>query len=120
MLDQTTFLIPTVVSASAAIMAGVLTYRATRYDTRRQAHADVMAGYAQLCDDLRAMINLNNQEIARLRMELQEMQQQLNAEREARKRERQALLQRIDELEKINQRLERRLAELQARTCKER
>ena len=92
-----------------------LTYLATRRNTHRQEQADVMGGYAQLCDDLRSMIDLNNAEITRLRQEIVALRAQVEAERETWRREREALQARITELETINQRLEKQLAALQAK-----
>jgi chromosome segregation ATPase len=103
------------IPAMTAIVAAGLTYLATHRNTTRQERADAMTGYAQLCDDLRAMIELNNQETARLRQELADLKCRFEADREAWRRERQALQARIAELEAINQRLVAQLEALQAR-----
>jgi hypothetical protein len=97
-----------------ALAGGGLTYLATHRNITRQEGADVMAGYAQLCDDLRAMIDLNNQEIGRLRQELADLKCRFEQDRAAWQREREALMARIVELEAINQRLEAKLNAVQS------
>jgi len=111
-MDQ---LLAILIPAMTAIIAAGLTYLTTRHNTHRQEQADVMSGYAQLCDDLRSMIDLNNAEITRLRQEIVALRAQVEAERETWRREREALQARITELETINARLEKQLAALQAR-----
>lgn len=101
--------------AITALLGAGLTYLATHRNTNRQEQADVMAGYSQLCDDLRAMIDLNNQEIARLRKELTDLKCRLEADRETWRQEREALQARIGELETINARLVRQLEADQAK-----
>ena len=93
----------------AAVLGSVLTFYATRRNINRQERADVMAGYSQLCDDLRLMIDLNNQEIARLRQEIAVLKCQFETDRETWRQEREALQMRISELEVINARLMRQL-----------
>ena len=109
-------LITTLGTSTTALIVALLTYRSTRRDTKRQERADVVTGYEQLCDDLREMIRLNNEEIARLRAELGDLRCRLDSEREAWSREREALVERIGELEALNQRLERQLNQLRAET----
>ena len=111
-MEQLLLILVPVVTAG---MASGLTYLATRRNTHRQEQVDVMTGYAQLCDDLRAMIDLNNAEIARLRQEIATLRAHVEAEREVWRREREALQMRITELETINARLEKQLVALQAR-----
>jgi len=109
-------LITTLGTSVTALVVAVLTYRSARRDTTRQERADVVTAYEKLCDDLREMIRLNNEEIARLRAELAELRCRLDAERDAWSREREALVERIGELEALNQRLERQLNQLRAET----
>ena len=92
-----------------AVAGGGLTYLATHRNITRQERVDVMAGYSQLCDDLRAMIALNNDEIARLRQELADLKCRFEVDRETWRQEREALQARISELETINARLIRQL-----------
>lgn len=101
----------------ATVFTGYLAYRAGQHTNRRQERADVVAEYERLCDDLREMIRLNNEELARLRNELKSIKAEFLEERDAWRQERIALLARIKELEKTNTRLEARLAELQAAQC---
>ena len=103
--------------ASAGVVVGsVATYFSTRHNTARQERADVITGYESLCQNLREMIRVNNEEIARLRVEIEALQRQVDTERETWKREREALIERIAELETINTRLERQLNQLRAET----
>ena len=103
--------------ASAGVGVGsVATYLSTRHNTTRQERADVITGYESLCENLREMIRVNNEEIARLRVEIEALQRQVDTERETWKREREALIERIAELETINTRLERQLNQLRAET----
>ncbi len=97
------------IPAMTALLAAGLTYLATHRNTTRQERVDVMAGYSQLCDDLRAMIALNNDEIARLRQELADLKCRFEVDRETWRQEREALQARISELEAINARLIRQL-----------
>jgi chromosome segregation ATPase len=113
-------LIPTLVTSLGALAMAILTYRSTRHNTDRtadqQERAAVMTGYESLCENLREMIRVNNEEIARLRAELGELRCRLDAEREAGSREREALVERIGELETLNGRLERQLNQLRNET----
>ncbi len=104
----------------ATVVSGYFAYRAGQRNTKRQELADVIAGYERLCDDLREMIRLNNEELARLRAELKRIKAEFLEERDAWREERKGLLARIRELEKTNRRLETQLGELQAaQGCKE-
>ncbi len=103
--------------ASAGVVVGsVATYFSTRHNTARQERADVISGYESLCENLREMIRVNNEEIARLRANIEALQRQVDVERETWAREREALVERIAELEAINARLERQLNQLRAET----
>ena len=73
-----------------------------------------MTAYSQLLDDMRAMIDVNNQEVARLRQEYADLKCRLDLERQAWENERKALLARITELERINARLARKIIDLEA------
>ena len=101
--DQLLIVVPVV----TALLGVIGTYLVTHRTIKRQEQADLMMGYSQLCDDYRAAIALNNEEIARLRQELGDLKCRFEAEREAWRREREALQARIAELEAINARLER-------------
>ncbi len=118
--DLLLILIPTLVTSLGALAMAILTYRSTRHNTDRtadqQERAAVMTGYESLCENLREMIRVNNEEIARLRVELGELRCRLDTERDAWSREREALVERIGELEALNQRLERQLNQLRAET----
>lgn len=74
----------------------------------------MVTGYEKLCDDLRAMIGLNNTELARLRAELADLKARFDSERESWSKEREALVERIAELEALNLRLERQYNQLRA------
>ncbi|MFA5378598.1 MAG: hypothetical protein WC455_22785, partial [Dehalococcoidia bacterium] len=67
-----------------------------------------------LLDDMRAMVDLNNREVARLRQEYTDLKCRLDLERQAWETERKALLTRITELERINAKLEAQILALQA------
>jgi predicted nucleic acid-binding Zn-ribbon protein len=97
----------------AAIATAILTQRAKGQDTNRQERADLMAANGELIENLQRQLDLNNQELARLREELREMRLRLEEERAAYDRDRQALQARIEELEKINAKLEAQVTELQ-------
>jgi len=105
-----------IVPIVVALLSAVATFLVTHRTTSRQERADVMVGYAQLCDDYRAAIALNNEETARLRQELADLKCLFEQDREAWRRERQALQARIAELETINRRLEAQLVAIQAKT----
>lgn len=116
MKDLLPILLPILITAVGSLVGTILLYRSSRKDTDRQQGADIMAGYAALCDDLRAMMDVNNKEIGRLRQELCALQSELAKERAAREeerlayqQERAALLERISELEKVNTRLQEKL-----------
>lgn len=116
MSDLLPILIPTLVTSLGALVMAVLSYRSARGDTTRQERADIVTAYEKLCNDLRELIRINNEEIARLRAEVAALQSRLDTEREAWAREREALVERIGELETINARLERQLNQLRAET----
>ena len=105
----------TILIPIAAILGSLLTFLATRRNTHRQEQADVMTGYSQLCDDYRAAITLNNEETARLRQKITDLECRFDAEREMWRLEREAMQARITELETINQRLEKQVETLQAK-----
>jgi chromosome segregation ATPase len=116
MSDLLPILIPTLVTSLGALVVAVLSYRSARGDTTRQERADVITAYESLCENLREMIRVNNEEIARLRANIEALQRQVDVERETWAREREALVERIAELEAINARLERQLNQLRAET----
>lgn len=103
----------------ATVASGYFAYRAGQRNTKRQERADVVAEYERLCDDLREMIRLNNEELARLRNELKSIKAEFLEERTSWRQERLGLYARIEELEKVNARLKAQLAELDAAQCKE-
>ena len=97
----------------AGIVTTLLNNRPKSQDTNRQERADLMNANGELIENLQRQLDLNNRELGRLREELREMRCRLEEERAAYDKDRNALQARIEELEKINARLEAQVTELQ-------
>ena len=108
MPDQTAL-----VAIVTAIVAAAVGWYGHRSRSRSEDSATVIAGYDRLCANLRDMISLNNDEIARLRAELQQVREEQTAYRA----ERAGLIKRIEELERINRNLRAQLDELRLGGC---
>ena len=113
MNDMLPVIIPVILSSLSALAVAFFTYRSNRKDILRQEKVDTITAYSQLLDDMRAAMELNNREIARLRQELQDIRCRLDTERAAWDEERKQLLSRISDLECINAKLEAKIAELE-------
>jgi len=74
---------------------------------------NVLGAWNDLCERLQAQITANEQRLATLRAELQEIKRQHEADREAWQRKRTEMEQRILELENENAKLRERLDEMQ-------
>lgn len=94
-----------IVAIITTLLAGAVGWYGHARKARSEDSATVIAGYNQLCENLRQMIELNNVEIARLRQELQAVRDEQTLWRT----ERAVLEKRIEELERINRRLEAEL-----------
>jgi chromosome segregation ATPase len=101
------------VAIASAIIAGIFGWYGHARKAQSEDSATVIAGYDRLCANLRDMIRLNNEEIGRLREELQAVRAEQTVWRE----ERGALIKRIDELERINRSLRAQLDELRRAGC---
>jgi len=87
------------------------TAEAQRNDKLMEA-ANIVTGYSQLVDDLQKQIACNNDEIERLRREMDELRNQSQRDREAWEQERADLQMQISELQEENKRLRKQLEEL--------
>jgi hypothetical protein len=105
-----------IVPLVTAVLGGLVSLLVAHRTMKPQEQANLMDGYSQLCDDLRAMISLNNEEIARLRGELVDLRCRFEQDQASWRREREALLARIAELEAINGRLEGKINALQSQS----
>ena len=110
MIDQTA-----IIAFVTAIVAAAVGWYGHRSKARTEDSATVIAGYDKLCANLRDMIALNNDEIARVRAELRQVREEQAAWRE----EKAVLVRRIDELERINRGLRAQLEELSRHGCKD-
>lgn len=110
MPDQTA-----IVAIITALVAAIAGWYGHARKAQSEDNATVIAGYDRLCANLRDMISLNNDEIARLRAELQQVREEQTAYRA----ERAGLIKRIEELERINRNLRAQLDELRLHGCKD-
>jgi chromosome segregation ATPase len=104
---------PTLIALATAIVAAAVGWYGHARKAGTEDNATVIAGYDRLCANLRDMIALNNEEIARLREELRGVREEQSAWRV----ERAGLIKRIEELERINRSLRAQLDELRLGGC---
>jgi uncharacterized protein YlxW (UPF0749 family) len=105
------------VTALNTIFMGLMAYLLNRREQQRKESQTLVESYSKLLDDMRAMVNLNNEEVARLRSEVNDLETALDNERKLRVKERAALQHRIDELTAINETLQQKLAVLEGKAC---
>lgn len=104
-------LIPALTGLVSATIAALVTFVTTRRTSYIEERVAVIEGYNKLCAAYQDALDLNNNEIARLRKQLNELEESFEATKLAWYCERTELQTRIDKLEKHNKQLKTELEE---------